>query len=84
MNEFLFWALSFLAVGSALSVICMRSPANSVMGLLVTMFAAAGLFALMEAYILALFQVIIYIGAVMVLFVFVIMLLNLKRPVLPG
>lgn len=84
MDAVLFWILSVMAVGSALSVVCMRSPANSVMGLLVTMFAAAGLFALMEAYILALFQVIIYIGAVMVLFVFVIMLLNLRGPVLSG
>ena len=48
------------------------------MSLLVTMFAIAGLYALMEAYLLALFQIIIYIGAILVLFAFVVMLLNLK------
>lgn len=84
MNEILFWALSVMAVTSALCVVCMRNPANSVMALLVTMFAAAGLFALMEAYVLALFQIIIYIGAILVLFVFVIMLLNLRGSVLSG
>lgn len=84
MDSVLFWVLSILAVGSALLVICMRNPANSVMALLVMMIAAAGLFALMGAYVLALFQVIIYMGAVMVLFVFVVMLLNLKGPALGG
>jgi len=84
MNEILFWALSVMAVTSALCVVCMRNPANSVMALLVTMFAAAGMFALMEAYVLALFQIIVYIGAILVLFVFVIMLLNLRGPVLSG
>lgn len=83
IDTVLFWALAVTAVASALSVITMRNPANSVMALLLTMFATAGLYALMGAPILALFQVIIYIGAVMVLFVFVIMLLNLNGPVLP-
>jgi len=73
-----FWGLAALAVISALAVVIMRKPADSVMALLVCMMAIAGLFALMGAYLAALFQVMIYIGAVLVLFIFVVMLLNIR------
>ena len=74
----LFWGLAAVAVASALAVVALRKPADSVMALLVLMIAIAGLFALMGAYVVALFQVIVYIGAVLVLFLFVVMLLNAK------
>lgn len=83
----LFWGLAAVAVASALAVVALRKPADSVMALLVLMIAIAGLFALMGAYVVALFQVIVYIGAVLVLFLFVVMLLNAKgtaRTMKPG
>lgn len=76
----LFWGLALAAVASALCVVVLRNPVNSVMALLAAMLATAGLYALMGATVVALFQVIVYIGAVLVLFLFVVMLLNLKGP----
>jgi len=78
IETFLFWVLAFAAVASALGVVALRSPVGSVMALLAAMLATAGLYALMGAPVLALFQVIVYIGAVLVLFLFVVMLLDLK------
>jgi len=63
----------------ALGVILMPNTINSVMSLLLSMLALAGIYVLMGAHVVALFQVIIYIGAVLVLFIYVIMLLNLKE-----
>lgn len=62
-----------------LGVILMPNTINSVMSLLLSMLALAGIYVLMGAHVVALFQIIIYIGAVLVLFIYVIMLLNLKE-----
>ena len=59
-------------------VIASRNPIHSVMSLVVLFFFMAGLFVLLEAYFLAIIQVLVYAGAVMVLFLFIIMLLDLK------
>ena len=78
IETILFWVLAAAAVASALGVVALRSPVGSVMSLLAAMLATAGLYALMGAPVVALFQVIVYIGAVLVLFLFVVMLLDLK------
>ncbi len=87
IETILFWGLAAVAVPSALAVVTLRKPADSVMALLVLMMAIAGLFALTGAYVAALFQVIVYVGAVLVLFLFVVMLLDTKgtaRSAKPG
>jgi len=79
IEHILFWLLAFLLIMSALGVIVMTSTVNSVMCLLVAMLALAGLYVILGTHVVALFQIIIYVGAVLVLFLFVIMLLNLKE-----
>jgi len=78
IDTILFWGLAVVAIAAALAVIILRKPADSVMALLASMAAIAGLFTLMGAYLVALFQIMIYIGAILVLFVFVVMILNIR------
>jgi NADH-quinone oxidoreductase subunit J len=81
--DILFWALSAIAVGCALGVILSRNPVNSVMYLILTFFSISGHYILMNAQFLAIVNVIVYAGAIMVLFLFVIMLMNLNADVEP-
>ena len=74
-----FWAFAVLTMGSALLCITMRNPVSSALWLVVTLFALAGLFVLLDAQFIAVLQVLVYAGAIMVLFLFVIMLLNIGR-----
>ena len=74
-----FWFFAVLALGSAVLCISRRSPVSSALWLVVTMFSLAVLFAILDAQFLAVMQVLVYAGAIMVLFLFVIMLLNLGR-----
>ncbi|MFA5182173.1 MAG: NADH-quinone oxidoreductase subunit J [Syntrophales bacterium] len=84
METVIFWILSPLAVAAALAVVFFKRVVNGVMSLLAFMLTLAGLYVLMGAQLVAFFQVIVYVGAVLVLFAFVIMLLNLKdAPVQP-
>ena len=76
-QQILFYALAALAVLSALAVVTMRHPIHSAFALIATLFFLAGIFVLLDAHFVAAVQVIVYAGAVMVLFTFVIMLLNL-------
>jgi NADH-quinone oxidoreductase subunit J len=73
---FLFLVLASVAIAGAISLILQRHPIHSVLSLIVVMVALAGLYLLLEAEFIAAIQIIIYAGAIMVLFVFVIMLLN--------
>jgi len=75
----LFYFLSFVAVLSALMVVFSRSPVYSVLYLIVTFFSIAGHYVLMNAEFLAVVHMIVYAGAIMVLFLYVIMLLNLNQ-----
>jgi len=75
----IFWAFAGLAVLSGLACITRRSPVASALWLVVTLFAVAALFVLLDAQFIAVLQVLVYAGAIMVLFLFVIMLLNLGR-----
>src|SRR5215475_7650505 len=77
--DILFWVLSAVAVSCALGVILSRNPVNSVMFLILTFFAISGHYILMNAQFLAIVNIIVYAGAIMVLFLFVIMLMNLNR-----
>jgi NADH-quinone oxidoreductase subunit J len=79
MQTAIFWALSAVAVGSALLCITRRSPMASLLWLVLTMFMLAGLFTLLDAYFIGVVQVVVYAGAIMVLFLFVVQLLNLGR-----
>jgi NADH-quinone oxidoreductase subunit J len=75
----LFYFLSFVAVLSALMVVFSRNPIYSVLYLIITFFAIAGHYVLLNAEFLAIVHVIVYAGAIMVLFLYVIMLLNLNK-----
>lgn len=75
----LFYFLSFLAVLSALMVVFSKNPVHSVLYLIITFFTIAGHYVLLNAQFLAVVHVIVYAGAIMVLFLYVIMLLNLNR-----
>ena len=75
----IFWAFAALAVASALACITRRSPVASALCLVVALFSLAALFVLLDAQFIAVLQVLVYAGAIMVLFLFVIMLLNLGR-----
>ena len=81
--DILFWVLSAIAVGCALGVILSRNPVNSVLFLIATFFAISGHFLLMNAQFLFIVNLIVYAGAIMVLFLFVIMLMNLNADVEP-
>ena len=75
----LFYFLSFLAVLSALMVVFSKNPVYSVLYLIITFFTIAGHYVLLNAQFLAIVHIIVYAGAIMVLFLYVIMLLNLNR-----
>jgi NADH-quinone oxidoreductase subunit J len=81
--DIIFWILSAIAVSCALGVILSRNPVNSVMFLILTFFAISGHYILMNAQFLAIVNIIVYAGAIMVLFLFVIMLMNLNADVEP-
>ena len=66
------------AVGTSAYVIIARSPINSALSLIATFLSLAGIYVLLNAHFLAVVQVLVYAGAIMVLFIFVIMLLNLR------
>ena len=78
-EQILFIIFGIFAVGSAICVIAFKNPIHSALALVLTFFSLAGLFISLGAYFVAAVQVIVYAGAIMVLFLFVIMLLNLGR-----
>jgi len=80
MLTFTFYLFSAVAIASAVLCITRRSPVASALWLVVTLFALAALFVLLDAQFIGVMQVLVYAGAIMVLFLFVIMLLNLGRP----
>ncbi len=73
-----FWIVALLAIAGALVVVLHRNPVYSALGLVLTLFQVAVIFAILDAPLLALLQVIVYAGAIVVLFLFVIMLLALE------
>jgi len=78
ITQILFWFLTALALGSALMVVLSKNPVYSVLFLIVAFFAISGHYVLLNAQFLAIVNIIVYAGAIMVLFLFVIMLMNLN------
>jgi NADH-quinone oxidoreductase subunit J len=76
--DILFYVFAALALICGVMILISRNPVNSAMFLVLTIASLAGLFVLLEAFFLAAIQILVYAGAVMVLFLFVIMLLDLK------
>ena len=81
--EALFYIIAAISVLSAIIVVSARSPVNSVIALVVCFLSIAGHYVLLNAQFLAMVHIIVYTGAIMVLFLFVIMLLNLNRSAEP-
>ena len=75
--------LGALAVASAMMVVLSKHPVRSVLYLVVTFFFISGLYIMMNAQFLAIVNIIVYAGAIMVLFLFVLMLLNLNKDAEP-
>jgi NADH-quinone oxidoreductase subunit J len=79
LTQYIFWFLTFVAVFSAVGMIFSKNPVYSVLSLIVTFFAIAGHYFLLNAPFLGAVHVIVYAGAIMVLFLYVIMMLNLNN-----
>ncbi|MEY4628871.1 MAG: hypothetical protein RLZZ595_1197 [Bacteroidota bacterium] len=79
ITEILFWVLTALAIFSALMVVFSNNPVHSVLWLIMVFFAISGHYILMNAQFLAIVNMIVYAGAIMVLFLFVIMLMNMNK-----
>jgi len=83
ITTILFILLSVMAVGSAIMMISSKSPVHSVLWLVVVFFAISGHYILLNAQFLAIVNIIVYAGAIMVLFLFVVMLMNLNAETEP-
>ncbi len=83
ITQILFWALTAVSLFSALMVITSKNPVYSVLWLVVTFFTISGHYLLLNAQFLAIVNIIVYAGAIMVLFLFVIMLMNLSKDTEP-
>ncbi len=77
MAEILFYVFAAVVIGGAFGVVLARSPVGSLLFMVATLASLAGIYVLLDAHFLAAVQVMVYAGAIMVLFLFVIMLLNL-------
>lgn len=83
MTQILFWLLSVMAIFSSLMMVTSKNPVYSVLWLIATFFAVSGHYILLNAQFLAIVNIIVYAGAIMVLFLFVIMLMNLNKETEP-
>ncbi|HEV7620284.1 MAG TPA: NADH-quinone oxidoreductase subunit J [Flavisolibacter sp.] len=83
ITQILFWILSIVALFSALMVVLSKNPIYSVLWLIITFFTISGHYVLLNAQFLAVVNIIVYAGAIMVLFLFVIMLMNLNKDTEP-
>jgi NADH-quinone oxidoreductase subunit J len=79
METYLFVLLAVLAIASALGMIIAKSTVNSALLLVINLVTLSGVYLLLQAQFLALIQILVYAGAIMVLFLFVIMLLNVDK-----
>ena len=78
MELLIFMLLSLVCLGSAVSILVQRHPIYSALSLVLTLISLAGIYIQMHAEFIAVMQIVVYAGAIMVLFVFVVMLLNVK------
>jgi NADH-quinone oxidoreductase subunit J len=79
MYDVLFWILSGLMLGCAMGVVFSRNTVHSAFLMIVSFVSLAGLFFLLQAYFLGVLQILVYAGAVVVLFLFIIMLLEVQK-----
>lgn len=79
MLDFLFYLFAFSALASGLMVVTSRNAVNGAMFMILTFVSTAALFFLLEAFFLGVLQILVYAGAVMVLFLFIIMLLDVEK-----
>jgi NADH-quinone oxidoreductase subunit J len=79
MVEWVFYFFAVLALCGALGTIMSKKPMHSVIALIITFFSLSGIYVLLNAQFLAVVNIIVYAGAIMVLFLFVIMFLNLRQ-----
>ena len=78
MQPLLFWIFSLIMIGFGVAVVVNRSPVASALSLVVSFLGLAALFVMLDAYFIGVIQILVYAGAVMVLFLFIIMLLDLR------
>jgi NADH-quinone oxidoreductase subunit J len=83
LQQIIFGILSIISLVSALGVVLSKNPVTSVLCLIVTFFTIAGHYIMLNAQFLAVVHIIVYAGAIMVLFLFVIMLMNLNAEIEP-
>ena len=83
MAQYIFLTLALISVATALLMVFSKNPVHSVLYLILTFFAIAGQYILLNAQFLAVVHIIVYAGAIMVLFLFVLMLLNLNQDTEP-
>ena len=79
MPSFFFYLFSLLAVAGALSLVCFRNPVSSALSMVGFFVGLAALFFGLNAYFVGIMQILVYAGAIMVLFIFIIMLLDLNN-----
>jgi NADH-quinone oxidoreductase subunit J len=79
MQLLLFYIIGGAAVLSAIIMVTNKKPVSAAMSLIITMLCLAGMYVILDAHLIAALQIIVYAGAIMVLFLFVIMLLNIKE-----
>ena len=79
MEQVLFFFVAFCAVASAVYFVFAKNPLYAILSLIVTMFSIAGLYILLNAQFLGIVQIIVYAGAIMVLFLYILMMLNLNK-----
>ena len=79
MEQLFFIMFAFMAIVAAVGVISLKNPVHSALSLMVCLFQVAAIFVLLRSPFLAVVQVFIYVGAVMVLFLFAVMVVDLRR-----
>ncbi len=83
MGIFIFFILAILCVGSVLGMIISKNQAHNALFLILAFASLGGLFGLLDAPFIAVVQIIIYAGAIMILFIFVIMMVNVREGIPP-
>src|ERR687885_1915675 len=78
--QFHFYLFGLIAIAAAITFVTRKSPVAAALWLVVTMFCLAALFIMLDAQFIGAIQVLVYAGAIMVVFLFVVMLLNLGQP----
>jgi NADH-quinone oxidoreductase subunit J len=78
ITEIVFYGFSLVLVAAAVAVITVRNPVNAALFLVLAFFSSAAIWMLLEAEFLAIILILVYVGAVMVLFLFVIMMLDIN------